>query len=364
MIYSIFDAGNMPIDRKSGKESRKLSFLLYQSLYGPVVLIKAIYRQVIILLLMFLWGAGTFAYFEYLPPLAAFLASISTITTIGLYVPNGGNFTSMNPIESLLLIGMIITSVGAGASILQSSVSTIAKGNIGKSQAQMELIKKLKRHVIVYGYEHVGKYVTEKLNDLGFDYVVVTKNQSTYDDLVNEDIFVVLEHEIEPIATLKAAGIDQAAIVITSYEKDADNMLIILSARKVRPDIRIISLAHDQSLTETAKNAGANVVIPESATLGHLLALSAVVKNLIGVVFSEKVGTKEIAEFTVSRSSPLVGKGLPEISKLVAIVGVVRGNQVLTNIFEPNFKLEENDTIIGLGNTDKVQGAEQQAKAV
>jgi len=49
-----------------------------------------------------------------------------------------------------------------------------------------------------------------------------------------------------------------------------------------------------------AKNAGADVVIPSSVTVGHLLALSAVTRDLVGVVFSKKIGTKEIAEFKSS----------------------------------------------------------------
>ena len=56
----------------------------------------------------------------------------------------------------------------------------------------------------------------------------------------------------------------------------------------MRPDIRIICVVHDQGLIETAKNAGADMVIPSSITVGHLLALSAVTKDLVGVVFSRE----------------------------------------------------------------------------
>ena len=66
-------------------------------------------------------------YYEHLPFISALLASVSTITTIGLYVPNGGNFFTINTDEAMLLIIMIIVSVGAGASILQSVVGTVAK---------------------------------------------------------------------------------------------------------------------------------------------------------------------------------------------------------------------------------------------
>lgn len=104
------------------RESRKLSFLLYEAFYGPVAFVRAVYRQLVVLLSMFLMGAAVFSYYERLSLLEALLASISTITTIGLYVPNGGNFATLNRSETAYLIVLIIVSVGAGASIAQSMV--------------------------------------------------------------------------------------------------------------------------------------------------------------------------------------------------------------------------------------------------
>jgi len=353
-----------PTRRRIKKESRKFRFRFYQALYGPVVFIKAVYRQLILLALMFIWGAAIFSYYEHLPLISAFLASVSTITTIGLYVPNGGNFFTMNPTESVLLIVMIIVSVGVGASILQSSVTTLVNGDLAKDEAEKRLLKKLRKQAIVFGYTDLGRYVTEKLSDLGFDYVVITKDQMTYNELLKKDVFVVLEYETRPIKALTAAGIERASMVIVAHENDSDNVLMILSARKIRPDIRIISVVHDQALMETAKNAGADIVIPASITVGHLLALSAVTKNLVGVVFSEKIGTQEIAEFSIFKSSKLIGKGLQEVANYAAIIGVVRDNKVVTNIFDPSFVLKENDTLLVLGDSERLQLIEKEAKAI
>ena len=313
---------------------------------------------------MFVGGAAIFSHYDHLPFVNALLASVSTITTIGLFVPNGGNFFTINQTESVLLIILIIISVGAGASIVQSSVNTIVNGNLAKDEAEKRMIKRLKKHAIVFGYSHLGRYVSQKLENLGFDYVIITKDPVIYNELLKKDVFAVLEYETQPIVALKAAGIERASMIIVAHEKDADNMLIILSARKMRPDIRIITVVHDQSLTETAKNAGADMVIPASVTVGHLLALSAVTKDLVGVVFSEKIGTKEIAEFSIFKSSELIGKGLQEVAKFAAVIGVVRDEKVVTNIFDPTFTIKENDTLIVLGDTEKLHKVEKEAKAL
>lgn len=81
---------------KIKRESKEVSFVLYETFYAPIVFLKAVYRQLAILGTMFLSGAAIFSYYDHLPPIDALLGSVSTITTIGLYVPNGGNFVTLN----------------------------------------------------------------------------------------------------------------------------------------------------------------------------------------------------------------------------------------------------------------------------
>jgi hypothetical protein len=64
-----------------------LGFLLYQAMYAPMVFLKALYRQLILLASMFGLGAWIFMYFDHLPFLTALLASVSTITTIEWQFP-------------------------------------------------------------------------------------------------------------------------------------------------------------------------------------------------------------------------------------------------------------------------------------
>jgi Trk K+ transport system NAD-binding subunit len=209
----------------------------------------------------------------------------------------------------------------------------------------------------------MGRYVADKLEELGFDYVVISRNPAVYQELVNKGILTVIEHETQPIDALKAAGVDKASMIIVSHVDDPDNMLFILSARKLRPDIKIVTVVHDSSLVQMAKNAGADVTIPASVTVGHLLALSAVTKDIVGVVFSEKVGTKEIAEFSIFEASVLIGKSLHDVAKLAVIIGVVRDEKVLQDIFDPEFRLREGDTLLVFGDPSNLQQLEEEAKA-
>ncbi len=313
---------------------------------------------------MLVWGAGIFSYFEHMPTLSALLASVSTLTTLGFYTPNNGNLLTINSWEAIFLIIMIVISVGSVASILQSSVKTITSGDLAKGQAEKKLIQKLKKHVIVLGYTHLGRYVTDKLDEINLDYVVVTKNPSKYDELLKKNCFAVLESENQPLDALTAAGIEHASMVVVAHEKDPDNMLSILSARKMNPKVRIISVVHNPSFTETAKNAGADMVIPSTVTVGHLLALSAVTKNIVGVVFSERIGAHEIAEFTVFKNSKLIGKSLQEVAKYATVVGVLRGGKTIPNLYDPTFVIDESDVLMVFGDPASLILQERNANAL
>lgn len=355
----------VPLRRRKNfrRESETLTFILYEALYDPIVFLHAVYRQLIVLAAMFITGAIIFAHYDGLPPISALFASVSTITTIGLYVPNGGNFLTLNQTEAILLIIMIIVSVGAAASTVQAIVGAFINGDLAKGKVEEKLMQRLKNHVIVYGYGNLGKYVIEKLEELGLDYVVVTTDPQLYSDLVKDKTLAVLEHETRPTEALKQAGIEKAGMLIVSHQKDPNNMLITLSARKLRPSLRIVSVVHDSELIEAMKNSGADMVIPSSVTIGHLLALSAATKDLVGIVFSEEIGTKEIARFTVFKSSKLIGKGLQEVSTLAAVIGIVRGGAVVQNIFDPTFRLAEGDTVLVLGDPVNLETLEAGAGA-
>ena len=140
--------------RRFNCHSRTIGFILHQSLYASLVLARNVYKELIVADAMFASGAAVFSYYDHPEPINATLASVSTITTIGLYTPNGGNFRTLNGTEASLLIALIIVSVGAAASLLQGTVSSVVNGDLARGAAERRLIKRMKGHVIVFGYAH------------------------------------------------------------------------------------------------------------------------------------------------------------------------------------------------------------------
>ena len=336
------------IKAKEKRESRKLSFLLYRMLYGPLSFVQAGYRQLLILLSMFIFGTWIFFRYEGLPSLLALFASVSTVTTIGLFTPNNGNVYAMNRNEVILIIVLMIVSVGSGASLVQSTVG-MAVSERGLAAAKTRLVKRLKNHVIVYGYSHMGRFITEKLGEIGYDYVIITRIPDVYNQLLKKDYFVVLEDETNIMGALESAGIEKASLIIVADINDSDNMRFILTARKLRPDIKIHTVVHDPSMTDMAKDAGANVVIAATSAIGDLLAFSADNKDIVDAALAQG-----IVKYTIHAHSPLVGKKLHEIAKTEKIVGALRHGKFDSNVFDGTFTLQEGDTILVLGNRTNI----------
>jgi voltage-gated potassium channel len=73
---------------------------------------------------------------------------------------------------------------------------------------------------------------------------------------------------------LRKAGIDKARALITALPDDADNVFIVLTARSINNNIRIISRASKQSSIEKLKKAGAdNVIMPDRIGGIHMATL-------------------------------------------------------------------------------------------
>ncbi len=291
------------------------------------------------------------------------LASVSTITTIGLYTPNGGDFGTINHTEAFLLIIMILVSVGSAASLLQTTVGAFTSGDLARGKVAAKLMEHSRNHVIVFGYGDLGKAVVEELQGEGLECVVVTTDAELYSALSKNKTLAVLEHQSKPIEALEKAGVRRAQMLVVAHPNDADNMMITLSARRLRPDLKIVMVVHDPDLTDAAKSAGADTVISSSRTVSHLLALAAASKNLVGIVVSAELGEKRIVRFAVTKSSKLIGKGLQEVPGGTTVIQVIRSGAAIPNLFDPAFRLAEGDTLLVLGDQTDVESFEARAGA-
>ena len=231
-------------------------------------------------LLIFSLVAGTvgFHIIEDYNLLNAFYMAVITLSTVG--------FTEVQELSDkgrLFTAFYILMNLGIFAYAVSVLTSFIFEGklkSIYKNYMTDLKINKLSNHVIVCGYGRNGKEACEELSRSGKQFVVVEKNQDILKELKTNSDFPVSIGNATSDSTLKTVRIDRAEVIIITTSSDADNVFITLTAREMKPDIKIIARASKKESESKLYRAGAdNVILPDH--LGGMFMAQMVTKPVV-----------------------------------------------------------------------------------
>jgi voltage-gated potassium channel len=284
---------------------------------------------------MFVFGALIFMYYQGLDLLTALLGSVSTITTIGIYNPG---ILTLPASEKALLIVVIITSVGSAASLVQGTFAVALKSELRTEILTMRRARRMKNHVIVAGYKFLGKYVVDDLKSLGLEFVVIAKDNDQMELLRKEGTTAMVGQPTHIYEALQKAGVERASHLISTYDDDGDNMLAVLSAKKLNKNIRAISIINDKELVESAKAAGSDMVAPMYDIIGRMLASSTVSNEVAGIVLSERLKSKYVVGFEITAQGIKYG----DIGRGEPILLVYRNGEIIHDM-TADFELQKGD---------------------
>ena len=223
-------------------------------------------RHVIIasLLLLFSLFIGTvgFCVIEEFDILNAFYMAVITMSTVG--------FTEVHELSDkgrLFTAIYILVNLGILAYAVSVLTSFIVEGKF-KSIYQNYMtdlkINKLKKHVIVCGYGRNGKEACAELSRNNREFVVIEKDQDILKKFKAIPGGHIVIDDATSDSTLKAAGLNQAEVIIITTSSDADNVFIALTAREMNPGIKIIARASKKESESKLFRAGAdNVILPD-----------------------------------------------------------------------------------------------------
>ena len=127
----------------------------------------------------------------------------------------------------------------------------------------MKKIDKLKDHYIICGAGRVGICVADELKKRGKD-VVIAEKDTVLSDKLREKGYLVINGTSAEVDTLNKAGIKNAKYLVAATGDDGKNILIILTAKELNPNIKIGARATSEAMIPKLKHAGAEyVVLPE-----------------------------------------------------------------------------------------------------
>lgn len=139
----------------------------------------------------------------------------------------------------------------------------------------MRMIQRnLRDHILIAGFGVSNDKAMEELLSGGVPpkrIVVIDKNQESI-DRASECGVAVLLGDASRDETLKAAHVERASALLVSAGRDDSAILIVLTARKLAPDVKISVTIRESDNEDIARQAGADTVINPVSFAGLLLA--------------------------------------------------------------------------------------------
>ena len=107
-------------------------------------------------------------------------------------------------------------------------------------------VKKAKEHVIVAPFNDLAKALLEELKQNKISAVFITENKGEMAELQANGV-LALYGAIKSAEAFETAGIRRAAYVIACSDSDIQNALIAVTAKNANPNIKIISVVHEDT---------------------------------------------------------------------------------------------------------------------
>lgn len=223
------------------------------------------------MVIVYLAGVLGFKFISGYNWLDAIYMTVITITTVGFKEvqpldPMDKVFTSLLILSSIFILGYAVTVI---------TEYILSKNNLGNLiQKRVEKkIQKLHDHIIVCGYGRNGQQAVHKLKAFNKPFVIIEKDEEIFSRYSNES-YPFIHGNASEDENLKKAGIERASTLICALPSDADNLFIVLSARQIKNDLKIISRATDETTLKKLKLAGAdNVIMPDKIGGEHMASL-------------------------------------------------------------------------------------------
>ena len=269
---------------------------------------------IVVLLSVILVGLGTVGYMviEDWTAMDSLYMTVITLSTIGY-----GEVNPVSPNGRVFTLVLIVMGVGFFLYVIGNVVQFLVEGRIRHILGRVKLDKQINHlndHYIVCGYGRMGRAFCRYLIQKGLKFVVVEKNENRI-PVMNTDhvLYVVGEATIED--NLRKAGIKRASNLIATLGTDADNVLVVLLAKGLNPNIYVVARASQNASKKPLDTAGADVVVSPFDVGARRMAHAILRPNVIRFLefaFADENTNIHIEEFPVSESSKLVGVPLQE----------------------------------------------------
>jgi len=277
--------------------------------------------------------------------------TVITLATIGY-----GETNPLTPAGRIFTMLLIMVGVGSLTYGLTAATAFVVEGTltdmIGRRRMDAE-IHKLNDHIILCGLGETGRHIAEEFLKIQVPFIVIEKDGDRIKQMVEKvGRFLYIEGDAADDETLLKAQIKTAKGLVTALTQDRDNVFVILTARGLKQDLRIVSRVVEEESRVKLVKAGADDIVSTNF-IGGLRMASVMIRPTV-VSFLDKMlrasgDDVRVAEAKIPPGSGVVGLSLMEARIYektgLIVIGIARGESYELNP-GPDTRLQEGDGLI------------------
>jgi voltage-gated potassium channel len=321
--------------------------------------LKRFMLAALLLLLSLCTGCIGFILIEGYSLLDSLYMTMLIISTVGFQEveplsDSGRLFTSIYLIFNLGILAYIVSVV----------TSYIFEGEFKKAYKTYlvsRVVKKMDNHIIVCGYGRNGSKVCEELIKSGKEFVLIEQDPEVVAHLPKSSAFAVITEDALTDEALLHAGVESARALITTLPRDADNVMITLTAKELNPSIFLVARAADDNAEKKLRRAGATKVVKPYSLAG--IHLANMVTRPYAIEFLDLItgveGDLKVEEFKFRQLKPeFMNKTIRELDIRNKTGGMVIGLKDPEQGFvfnpSPDTVIDEDDVLIIFGSKESI----------
>jgi len=301
--------------------------------------------------------------------LDAVYMTMITLTTVGY-----GEHIDLHghPEGQVFTTALLVVGVGSFVYFFSNLTAFMVEGNLDRilwRRRMRRSINALHNHYIICGGGRTGQHMVRELLETERPFVLIDTDERSARALVDDldAKFPIVIGDASDDEVLRRAGIDHATGLCASVSSDKENLLITLTARMIRQDLRIVARCSDPKIMQKLQRAGANAVVSPNM-IGGMRMISELIRpkavSFLDTMLRDKQSRLRIEEVVIKAGAQALGRRVGQL-RADGIPGllIIALREVDSDawLFNPDDALElaAGHSVVFMGGPEARQAAEQ-----
>lgn len=292
-------------------------------------------------------------------------AAVITLGTVGY-----GDFVPKDPAGKVFAMTLVVFGLGTISYAVVQLTGFVVDGHLNqvlRLRKVDNMIRKVEGHYIVCGAGRIGRHIVAELVKNKVPFVVIERHAERMAAPELQEHPHIIGDATDD-AVLERAGIRKARALAAALETDEANVFLLLTAKNLNPDLRIVTKAVDDAATPKLMRAGASAVVAPNFIGGLRLASEMLRPNVVSfldIMLRHSEGYR-FEEATITEGSTAAGRNLRELDLFgrfaINPLAIREGDAFHYNP-SPDHKLKAGDTLLVIAEPDKLASLRQYLSA-